>query len=78
MDKTHVWGFPSNGFEGQGDERAGVATQGHQGGAETLEVVGVDRSFVARREYADDAAEAGGLLEEGEEVEDEAEARVVD
>jgi len=43
-----------------------------------MEVGSVDPALFAGAEYADDAAEGGGLLEEWQEVDNEAGAGVVD
>lgn len=65
-------------FEGQGDERAGVAALSEQLGIPPLKVVRVDRPFFAGGEDADDSAQAGSLVKEGQEVDDESGSRMED
>ena len=77
VDERDVGCLLGESFKGHGDERAGVAARGEQGDLPALEVGRVDGAFFAAREHADDAAEGGGLLYEGQEVDDKPGARMV-
>ena len=67
MNERHVWRFFGHGFEGQSDDRAGVAAALEHGfDIPALEVGHVYLAFFAAGEYGDDAAEGGGALNVGE------------
>ena len=79
VDEGHVRGLGGEGLERHGDLGGALAALGEQvGHLPALQVGGVDGAFFAGAEDADDAAEGRGAAEEGEEVHDEAGARVGD
>ena len=77
MDETHARCLLLQGFEGECYDGRGVAALFYRfSNCTALEVGEIDGTFFCACEDADDAAEAGGVLEEWEEVLNEADAGV--
>lgn len=77
MHETDLRGRPCHGLKAETYQRAEVPAELKKWDTEGGEIGWVERAFAAASSHADDAAEGGSVLKEGEEVGDEAQAGVV-